>query len=335
MMTTSTFMGIPPRGYRSGEPGFVQPVVPGTDAEDDRGMRRAIDGASGFVVGAHLSIAGGRARGFPGAVDEARALGATALQIFTRSPSVWRARAIEAAEAAAFRTSAAACGLRFVAVHAIYLLNLATPDDALYERSIAALVEDVQRAELLGVTCVVAHLGAHRGAGAKEGVARVAEGIGRVLAATCRVGLLLETSSGSGTTVGGRFEEIATIADRVADERVGVCFDTCHAFAAGYDLKTPRAVEATLRRFDRAVGLERLRLVHLNDSAHGLGSRRDRHEHLGRGAIGSGLAALVRHPALERVPFILETPKTLDGRRDADAVNLRWARNARRGEEGS
>ncbi|MDD5264807.1 MAG: deoxyribonuclease IV [Candidatus Bipolaricaulis sp.] len=298
-------------------------------------MRRAIDGASGFVLGAHLSIAGGPGRGFPGAVDEARALGATALQIFTRSPSVWRARTIDTAEAAAFRASASACGLRFVAVHAIYLLNLATPDDALYERSVAALVLEMQRAEALGADCVVTHLGAHRGSGVEKGVARVVAGIVRVLAAARRVGLLLETSAGSGTTVGGRFGEIATIVERVADERVAVCFDTCHAFAAGHDLRTARAVEATLRRFDRAVGLERLRLVHLNDAAHGLGSRRDRHEHLGRGAIGSGLASLVRHPALERVPFILETPKTLDGRRAADAVNLRWARNARRSEEGS
>lgn len=298
-------------------------------------MRRTIGGASGFVVGAHLSIAGGHARGFPGAVNEARALGATALQIFTRSPSVWRAWSIDAAEAAAFRTSASASDLRFLAVHAIYLLNLATPDDALHERSVAALIEDMQRAETLGAACVVTHLGAHRGAGVKEGAARVVEAVGRVLAATRRVELLLETSAGSGTTLGARFEEIATIAEGAADGRVGVCFDTCHAFAAGHDLRTPRAVESTLRRFDRAVGLERLRLVHLNDSAHGLGSRRDRHEHLGRGAIGAGLAALIRHPALERVPFILETPKTLDGRRDADAVNLRWARNARRGEEGS
>ena len=298
-------------------------------------MRRAIGGASGFVLGAHLSIAGGGSRGFPGAVDEARALGATALQIFTRSPSVWRARTIDAAEAAAFRTSASASGLRFVAVHAIYLLNLATPDDALYERSVAVLIEEVQRAEALGAVCVVTHLGAHRGAGAKEGASRVVAAIGCVLEATRRVELLLETSAGSGTTLGGRFDEIAEIVERVDDERVGVCMDTCHVFAAGYDIRTPKAVDTTLRRFDRIIGLASLRLVHLNDSAHEIGSHRDRHEHLGRGAIGSGLAALVRHPALADVPFILETPKTLDGHRDADAVNLRWARNARRGEEGS
>ncbi|MCX6094041.1 MAG: deoxyribonuclease IV [Candidatus Bipolaricaulota bacterium] len=298
-------------------------------------MRRAVDGESGFVIGAHLSIASGRARGFSRAVDEAETLGANALQIFTRSPSAWRARSIAAAEAAAFRTCASASGLRFLAVHAIYLLNLATPDAALYERSVAALIEEMVRAEALGAVCVVTHLGAHRGAGAKEGAARAVAAIGRALEATRRVGLLLENSAGSGTTLGGRFGEIAEIVDRVADERVGVCFDTCHAFASGYDLRTARAVDSTLQRFDRIIGLASLRLVHLNDSAYGLGSHRDRHEHLGRGAIGSGLAALVRHSALAGVPFILETPKTLDGHRDADAVSLRWARNARRGEEGS
>ncbi len=298
-------------------------------------MRRKVDRERGFVVGAHLSIAGGRARGFNSAVDEAEALGASALQIFTRSPSVWHARTIDAAEAAAFRTRMSGSDLRFLAVHAIYLLNLATPDDALYGRSVTVLIEEMERAEALGADCVVAHLGAHRGAGAKEGASRVVAAIGGVLTATRRVELLLETSTGSGTTLGGRFDEIAEIVERAADERVGVCLDTCHAFAAGYDLRTPRAVDTTLRRFDRIIGLASLRLVHLNDSAYGLGSHRDRHEHLGRGAIGSGLSTLVRHSALAGVPFILETPKTLDGHRDADAINLRWARNARRGEEGS
>ncbi len=294
-------------------------------------MRRTVDREDGLVVGAHLSIAGG----FACAVDAAEALGANALQIFTRSPSVWRARSIEAGEATLFRDRTSALNLRFLAVHAIYLLNLATPDDALYERSVAVLTEELQRAEALGAACVVTHLGAHRGAGAKKGTVRAGAAVGRALKATRRVELLLETSAGSGTALGGRFEELAAIVNVVADRRVGVCFDTCHAFAAGYDLRTARAVVSTLRRFDRAVGLEHLRLVHLNDSEQGLGSHRDRHEHLGRGAIGPGLAALIRHPALAAVPFILETPKTLDGHRDADAVNLRWVRNARRGEEGS
>ncbi|MGD9676470.1 MAG: deoxyribonuclease IV [Candidatus Bipolaricaulia bacterium] len=294
-------------------------------------MSRRTGRAEGFVVGSHLSVAGG----FPHAVDAAERLGASALQVFTRAPSAWRARPIDAAEAAAFRERVSRSGLRFVAVHAIYLLNLATPDETLYERSVTTLVEEVERAAALGAACVVTHLGAHRGAGSKQGIDRVARAVGRALATTREVELLLETSAGSGTTLGGRFEEVAAIVDRAADDRVGVCFDTCHAFAAGYDLRTPPAVDATLRSLERTVGLRLLRLVHLNDSAFALGSGRDRHEHLGVGAIGSGLAAVVRHPALANVPFILETPKTLDGRDDADEVNLRWARKARRGEEGS
>ncbi len=294
-------------------------------------MSRGTGRAEGFVVGSHLSVAGG----FPHAVDAAERLGASALQVFTRAPSAWRARPIDAAEAAAFRERVSRSGLRFVAVHAIYLLNLATSDEALYERSVTTLVEEVERAAALGAACVVTHLGAHRGAGSKQGIDRVARAVGRALATTREVELLLETSAGSGTTLGGRFEEVAAIVDRAADDRVGVCFDTCHAFAAGYDLRTPPAVDATLRSLERTVGLRLLRLVHLNDSAFALGSGRDRHEHLGVGAIGPGLAAVVRHPALANVPFILETPKTLDGRDDADEVNLRWARKARRGEEGS
>ena len=294
-------------------------------------MRRGAGQESGFVVGCHLSIAGGFAR----AVDEAEALGATALQIFTRSPSVWRARSIDPSERTAFRARVSASPLRFLAVHAPYLPNLGTSDDALYERSAATLAEELARARALGAGCVVTHLGAHRGAGSANGVERIVRAVRRALDATDRVDLLVETSAGAGTALGARFEEIAAIVGGAESARVGVCFDTCHAFAAGHDLRTPRAVEATLRRFDRLVGLDLLRLVHLNDSAYGLGTRRDRHAHLGRGEIGVGLAAFVRHPALADVPFVLETPKTVDGRDGADAVNLRWARNARRGEEGS
>jgi len=293
-------------------------------------MRRTAGREKEFIVGFHVSIAGGLSR----SVDEAEALKATALQVFTRSPSVWWARPIDPAERAAFRARVWRSSLRFLAVHTPYLPNLGTTDEALHERSVATLIEELDRARALGAGCVVTHLGAHRGAGSTKGAERIVRAVRRALSATDRVDLLVETSAGAGTALGGAFEEIAAVVDAVADDRVGVCFDTCHVFAAGYDLRTPRAVEATLRRFDRLVGLRLLRLVHLNDSACELGARSDRHAHLGRGEIGAGLAALVRHPALTDVPFILETPKTLDGRRDADAVNLRWARDARRGEEG-
>ena len=279
-------------------------------------------------------MAGGLVR----AVDAAEALGNTALQIFTHSPAVWRMKPISDEEAARFRERRAASSIRYLVVHTMYLLNLATPDDALYERSIDGLVEEARRAVRIGADALVTHLGAHVGGGIERAIDRVVGALDRLGDATGGLGklhLLLENTAGAGTTIGSSFEELGHIVSSVRDAtHIGVCLDTCHAFAAGYDLRSNDAVDDTLGRFDRTVGLGRLELVHLNDTRFPLGSRRDRHAHIGRGEIGpSGLGAVLRHPRLRRVPFILETPKELDGRSDADAVNLAEVRRLREGEE--
>jgi deoxyribonuclease-4 len=287
-----------------------------------------------FLLGCHLSIAGGLTR----AIDAAEDLGNNALQIFTHSPSVWRMKAIEDGDAAAFRERRDVSAVRYLVVHTMYLLNLATPDDALYERSVDGLIEEARRAARIGADGLVTHLGAHVGSGIEPGIERIIGALDRLAAASGEFGelrLLIENTAGAGTTVGSSFDELGSILSSLRDgHRFGVCLDTCHAFAAGYDLRTTGAVEETVERFDCTVGLDRLEMIHLNDSRFPLDSRRDRHAHIGRGEIGeTGLAAVLRYPCLRDVPFLLETPKEIDGRPNADTVNLAAVRRLRKGEE--
>ena len=288
-----------------------------------------------MVLGCHLSIG----KGFPAAVGEAERLSCSALQVFSHNASAWRMKAIDPAVAARFRERIGEIGLRFVVIHTMYLLNLASPDDALYERSIAALQEEIVRAGVLGVPAVVTHLGAHKGSGAEAGRARVIGALNRLIASEAFSGaagvrLLLENTAGAGTTVGGSFDGLAEILGGVDDaSRLGVCFDTCHGFAAGYDLRDAARVDRTVDAFDSLIGLDKLEMIHLNDSKFPCGSRRDRHEHIGLGEIGSeGMKAVVNHPRLRIVPLILETPKEIDGRAGADERNLGLVRTMR--EEG-
>ncbi len=291
-----------------------------------------------FLLGCHLSIA----KGFPRAIDEAEELGNNALQFFSHAPSAWRMKELTDEIAGRFRDRRSASSVDHLAVHTMYLLNLAGPDENLYERSVDALIEEVRRAGLLGADALVTHLGAHIGSGHEAGVDRIVGAIDRLVGSpvwteASGVRLLLENTAGSGTTIGSSFDELAAILAAVADAtRIGVCFDTCHAFVAGYDLRTRAAVDGTLERFDRVVGLDRLEMIHLNDSRFPLGSRRDRHAHVGRGEIGAaGIGAVVRHAGLCDLPFVLETPKLIDGRADADRVNLAAIRRLRTQEEGS
>lgn len=276
------------------------------------------------LLGCHLSIA----KGFPGAIDEAEDLGNNALQLFTHNASQWRMKPITPERAVAFIERRAVSTVDYVVAHTMYLLNLASPDDALYERSIEGLEMELARAAVLELDAVVTHLGAHVGSGRSRGIERIIAALRRVLADERRPMLLLENTAGSGTTLGRSFEDLQRILEGIeAPGRVGVCIDTAHAFAAGYDLRSAEAVEETLRTFDAAVGLDRLALIHLNDSKYALGDRRDRHQHIGWGEIGSeGIAALLRQPSLQRVPIILETPKEVDGRKDADRMNLAHVR---------
>lgn len=277
------------------------------------------------LLGCHLSIA----KGFVGAIDQAEALGNNALQIFTHNASAWRMKPITSERADEFLGRRAASSVQFVVAHTMYLLNLASPDEALFKRSIEALIEEIRRAGLLELDAVVTHLGAHVGSGLDRGLDRIVGALDRVrssgvFAEASGVRLLLENTAGSGTTIGSTFDELVKIlADLGNDDRFAVCLDTAHAFAAGYDLRTQSAVDEVLTAFDRTIGIGRLGLIHLNDSKYACGSHRDRHEHIGWGLIGrDGLGSLVRHPSVRDLPVILETPKKVDGRDDADRMNL-------------
>ena len=265
-------------------------------------------------LGAHMSAAGG----LPLAVERAALHRCESLQLFTRGPSQWRARTLHGAEVLAFRQRLAQAGIWPAVSHASYLINLATADPALRARSVEALGDEIDRAEALGLLGVVIHPGAGTGGTEARAVQRAADSVRRMLerrpAGTTLV--LLEGTAGQGATIGHRFEHLAGIIGRLGGTpRVGVCLDTCHLFAAGFDLSTERGYRQTVRAFDRIVGLERLHVVHLNDSVRECGSRVDRHAHIGRGRIGlDGFARLLRDRRLAGLPMVLETPKAEIGR---------------------
>jgi deoxyribonuclease-4 len=260
-----------------------------------------------------MSVAGGPATG----IERALAVRARALQIFTKNANQWKGKPITDAEAAAFREAWAASGLAPVVAHDSYLINLASPDPALLQKSIEALADELLRCETLGVPFLVVHPGAHMGTGVLEGCDRVAASLNeaRALAPAPDVIVLLETVAGQGTTLGRKFEELARIRSGVSRrDLTQYCFDTCHAHAAGYDLMTEKGYEETFREFDAILGLEALRAFHVNDSKNERGSHVDRHEHIGKGKIGiDAFARLMRDPRFTAVPKLLETPKGADG----------------------
>ena len=274
------------------------------------------------LFGAHLSIAGG----LPNAVLAAVALGCETLQIFTRNPNSWKAKLLLDSEAEAFRKAVAAANLQYVTSHDSYLINLAAADDGLFRKSVDAFIEEVERAEKLGLAYVVTHPGAHTGAGEDAGIARIVAALDEVRSrcAGSRVQILLETTAGQGSYLGGRFEHLRRILDGVNDSRwLGVCVDTCHIFAAGYPISTPDEYRATIQEFEDAIGLDRLKLFHINDSAGAFNSRLDRHASLGEGKIGLDLfRCLVTDPRFANHPMILETPKEDENGREMDPVNL-------------
>lgn len=268
---------------------------------------------AGPLIGAHMSVAGGAVTG----IERALAVRARALQIFTKNSNQWKGKPISDAEAAAFREAWAASGLAPVVAHDSYLINLSSPNPALLQKSIEALADELLRCETLGVPFLVVHPGAHMGSGVLEGCDRVAASINeaRALAPAPSVIVLLETVAGQGTTLGRKFEELARIRSGVVRrDLTQYCFDTCHVHAAGYDLTTEKGYEETFREFDAILGLESLRVFHVNDSKNERGSHVDRHEHVGKGKIGVGaFARLMRDPRFTAVPKLLETPKGADG----------------------
>jgi deoxyribonuclease-4 len=283
-------------------------------------------------LGAHMSVAGG----LPQAIERAKAHGCQTLQIFTKSAAQWRARPLAAAEIAAFRDLAEAADIRPVVAHTSYLINIATGDPALRARSIAALDEELRRADALGLRGVVLHPGSRSGGTDEDALALVADAIRQVLAVHSgrQTMVLIEHTAGQGASVGYTFEHLAAVLEQLgAEPRVGVCLDTCHLCAAGYDLTTEHGYRATFEQFARLIPFERLKLLHLNDSKKPCGSRVDRHEHIGRGHLGlEPFRRLLHDPRFAHLPMIIETQKTrLHARQSAmidplDLMNLQTLR---------
>lgn len=275
-------------------------------------------------LGCHVQISGGLSK----AVDRAVERGCETIQVFVSNPRGWKQSDILPGDIDAFREGCRRGGIEPVFVHTIYLINLAAPEGEVRERSVASLVMNMEAAARLGSSAVVTHLGSHGGDGEEEGVRRVIRAVREALRRGPEgVPLLLETTAGSGHSVGHRFEQLGEILRAFPEEeRLGVCLDTCHLFAAGYDIRTRKGLEATLRELDEEVGLGRLKLVHANDSRGELGSRVDRHEHIGEGRLGmETFTILARHPVLRKLPWILETPEMTVER---DRENLRRLRQA-------
>ena len=259
-------------------------------------------------VGAHVSIAGG----VDNAVEHQLKVGGNCGQIFTHSPRVWQDPNIGDEEAATFRDGTEANLEGPWVIHSSYLVNLCTPKDDLREKSIDSMQKELDAATQLDIPYVNVHLGAHTGAGVEGGLDNAASALDE-LEVPDGVTILVESDAGSGTKLGGQFEHLAAVRSR-SNQDLDVCLDTAHAFAAGYDLSTPAAVEETVAEFDDVVGLEHLECVHLNDSKHACGTNKDEHAHVGEGEIGEdGMRAFVNHPDLADVPLVLETP-TEDGK---------------------
>lgn len=278
--------------------------------------------------GAHMSIAGGIHK----AVDRATDVDCDALQIFTKSARQWAARPLVDEEVEAFRTRRAETGIDPAVAHASYLINLGAVDGELWERSSESFLVEIDRCARLGLDGIVIHPGAHGGKGERAGLHRVAAALETVLEkATAGPRVLLETTAGQGTALGGHLEHLAWFLDRLGAERLGVCLDTCHLHAAGYSLASRADVDAALAEIEEVVGFENVHLMHCNDSRGEAGSHRDRHAHIGAGTIGEeGFAALLTDPRLQAVPAVLETPK--DDAGDWDRANLARLRSLHRGD---
>jgi deoxyribonuclease-4 len=277
-------------------------------------------------LGAHMSISGGVDR----AVKAARALGFQTVQLFTKNNNQWNAPPLTDEQQTAFRTALAETGIVDPVVHNSYLINLGSPDTALWKKSIDAMTIEVERCALLEIGDLVAHPGAHVGEGEAKGITRIAKALDRVLRRTrgAAVRIDLETTAGQGTCLGHCFEHLGAILDRVAEpERLGICVDSCHIFAAGYSLETAEEYDSTMDELDRAAGIGRVRVWHLNDSRRERGSRVDRHAGIGRGHLGlAPFRWILRDPRFQSVPMILETPKGTENGVDLDAVNLQVLR---------
>jgi deoxyribonuclease-4 len=278
-----------------------------------------------MLLGAHMSIAGGLDR----AVLHGHELGCETIQVFTRSPRQWRPRILQDEEIEAFRRAKEQTGIDPIIGHDCYLINLATTDEHLWRKSLAVLLEEIHHCVALDIPYLVMHPGSHLGVGEETGLKRIAAGLDAASEQVERGGMqiLLENTAGQGSSLGSTFEQLAQVLHWVHDASwLGACFDTCHALAAGYELRTREGYETTWQEFDRLIGLDRLNVVHLNDAKGGLGSRLDRHYHIGKGSLGlEPFRMLLNDQRFRALPMLLETPK---GRGDdEDKENLRVLRS--------
>ncbi len=272
--------------------------------------------------GAHMSISGGIATAFA----RGEQVQCETIQIFTKSERQWQAKPLNDEDMAAYRAEQQRTGIRPVVVHDSYLINLASPKDDLWERSLAAFSEELERCHALGIPYLVTHPGAHTGSGEAVGLLREAEALNRLLGAGVggEVMILLETTAGQGSALGWRFEHLARLLELVPDnQRIGICVDTCHIFTAGYDIRTTETYTHTFAEFERLIGTERIKVFHLNDTDKELGSKVDRHAHIGQGQIGvEAFRMLVNDPRFRHLPMIIETPKDKDMREDVENLTL-------------
>ena len=273
-------------------------------------------------IGLHVSIAGHIYE----SLERAKALGCNAMQIFSRNPRGWHVAKLARADVEEFRRLKLKYDINPVVVHIPYLINLATPDDKLYRKSIEAYIEDLKRADLLGAEYFVTHLGSHVGSGEDNGIRRFSDALGEIIGrARPKTMILLENTAGSGDGIGYRFEHLKRIIeDQPNPAQIGVCLDTAHTFEAGYNIRERAGLEEALKDFDKLLGLGRIKAIHFNDSLSSFESHVDRHQHIGKGKIGlQGMGRIISHPKLKNAAFIMETPKETD---KDDKRNLAVAR---------
>jgi deoxyribonuclease IV len=277
-----------------------------------------------LLIGAHMSIAGGMHR----ALERGLQAGCRTIQVFLKNSNQWRAKPLSTEDQRLFAETQARSGIKPVVAHASYLMNLASPDKSLHGRSVAALIEELERANFLGIPALILHPGAHTGAGEAAGIASIAAALNQALARVPPpVSVLLENTAGMGSSIGHTFEQLAAILDGISDaDRVGFCLDTCHLFAAGYDISTEPGYSQTLHLWKRLIGILKIRAFHLNDCRKSLGCRVDRHTHIGQGCIGlEAFRCLVNDGRFRSIPKILETPK--DETLAEDIMNLATLRS--------
>jgi deoxyribonuclease-4 len=272
-----------------------------------------------------MSIAGG----LDHAILRGEQVGCDAVQIFTKSSTQWAAKPLNPEDIKRFKKKLKKSSVSMVFVHNSYLINLGSPNQEDRKRSVSAFLEEMERVETLNLPYLVAHPGAHLGAGEEEGLRWIAESINTLHLKTkgYHMKILLETTAGQGTTLGHRFEHLKKIFDQVeGSNRLGICFDTCHVFAAGYDIRSQTGYQMVMKEFDNVVGLQRIKAFHLNDSKKDIGCRVDRHEHIGKGFIGKeGFSALMKDSRFKNIPMVLETPKGKEMLEDLE--NLRFLRS--------